>query len=479
MRPIYAGEREEALLALDEAHGIYCANADVFQQARLLGLRSCLQSNLGHAGYSRGLALEAVSVLEQLPPGAELARAYAHVSGIAMVADEAPEAIAWGKRAIALAESVGDIEALISALNNVGTAELSQANPDGRLKLERCIALGQEADLPHAVARGYNNLACGLGQQQEWAVHDGVVRNGLQYCRDHGLEAWLHHLTTEQARGALAGGRLSEAAAAAEALLAEVPASLLCPRQQSLIVLGLSRLRRREAGYQSLLDSASEIGRSTGDLQYLAPAAAAKAEAAWLEGRVEDIAYETDAAFALALEKAEPNFLGELSVWRWRAGLLGDAPADADATFRMQIEGDWEAASAIRAAQGSRYEAALILVDVDDSDALLRGYEQLIDMGATAAAAVAARHLRQRGARGLRRGPRPRTLENPAGLTTRELDVLALIAEGKRNAEIASRLVISQKTVDHHVSSILSKLEVRGRGEAALTAARLGLLDPR
>jgi DNA-binding NarL/FixJ family response regulator len=73
------------------------------------------------------------------------------------------------------------------------------------------------------------------------------------------------------------------------------------------------------------------------------------------------------------------------------------------------------------------------------------------------------------------RGPRPSTRENPAGLTARELDVLALLAEGLRNAQIAERLVISQKTVDHHVSAILRKLDVRTRSEAAAEATRLGL----
>jgi ATP/maltotriose-dependent transcriptional regulator MalT len=83
--------------------------------------------------------------------------------------------------------------------------------------------------------------------------------------------------------------------------------------------------------------------------------------------------------------------------------------------------------------------------------------------------------LRERGARGLPRGPRARTRANPAGLTPRELEVLALVADGLRNAEIAQRLVLSAKTVDHHVSAILRKLEVRTRGEAGAAAERLGL----
>ncbi len=76
------------------------------------------------------------------------------------------------------------------------------------------------------------------------------------------------------------------------------------------------------------------------------------------------------------------------------------------------------------------------------------------------------------------RGPRRTTQANPVGLTARELEVLPLLAVGLRNAEIASRLIISEKTVDHHVSSILRKLDARTRGEAVIKANRLGLTSP-
>ena len=66
-----------------------------------------------------------------------------------------------------------------------------------------------------------------------------------------------------------------------------------------------------------------------------------------------------------------------------------------------------------------------------------------------------------------------------ADLSPRERDVLALLGEGLRNQDIAARLSIAEKTVKHHVSSILSKLQLNHRTEAALLASRAGLAAPR
>ena len=73
------------------------------------------------------------------------------------------------------------------------------------------------------------------------------------------------------------------------------------------------------------------------------------------------------------------------------------------------------------------------------------------------------------------RGPRPATRAAPAGLTAREQEVLALLAEGLPDREISQRLFISERTVHHHVSAVLSKIGVSSRTAAAREAARMGI----
>jgi DNA-binding CsgD family transcriptional regulator/tetratricopeptide (TPR) repeat protein len=422
-------------------------------------------------------AVLAVDLLEPLPPGPELAMAYSNLAQLGMLAGDWPRAASWGERAVGLAERLGETETLAHALNNVGTAELLQGDAAGRAKLEMSLQLSLDHGFEEHAARALTNLSSACVELHDYAGAEHYLGAGIEYCRDHDLDSWLLYMYSWKARADLEQGRWDLAADAAASVL-EHPGVSGPSRIASLTVLGCLRARRGDPDPWPPLDEALELAEGTGELQRMAPVAAARAEARWLAGQDEAVAGETEAALALALVKADEWRAGELAAWRHRAGITDDLTADQIAEpFRLEWQGDGEGAARRWSDLGCPYEAALALARSDSEAAMRQGVTRLRELGAWPAASRVARQLRQRGVLDIGVGPRAATRRNPAGLTARELQVLELVADGLRNSDIAARLFLSEKTVDHHVSSILGKLGVHARMEAADYAVRTGIIE--
>jgi DNA-binding CsgD family transcriptional regulator len=459
--------REHALAAYRELG----AEREVGEQ--LHGL-SALLRRFGRHEEANELAAEAVAVLERLPPGPELAAVYAHVAYLAMLDDDVAEVHNWGGKAVELAERVGERAVVGDTLATIGASEVYTGSPDeGLAKLDRSIEILRELD---AVARPIGVAAAAAVWIRRLDVADRYLTEGLAYTSERQLDAWRNWLLSWQALVYLHRGRWTEAAETATVLFRD-PGLPADRRLFALVAVALVRARRGDPAVWSPLDEAVDVLGDARQPQRLTIVATARAEASWLAGDLSAIGDATETAFEVALQARDPWATGALALWRRRAGIGAPAPEAVAEPYALELAGDAVGASKTWRALGCPYEAALALTSSNDERALREAHEELLELGARPAATYVSRRLRELGARGVRRGPRPTTRDHPASLTSREVEVLELVAAGLRDAQIAERLFLSPKTVGHHVSAILRKLDVRTRTEAGAEAVRLGIAD--
>lgn len=427
----------------------------------------------GHVAEAEEASRKGIALLEGLAPGRELAMAYATASSICLNSEDAEGTDAWGRRALELAEALGETEGVVYTLNNLGTMALLRGDHGGGEALDRSLELARDTGLDEHAGRAFIHFGWVLARNRAYELDDRLDA-GIDFCFDRGLDLWGLYVLTYRARGELDRGRWDDAADTTSFVLRH-PRNAVLLRTLALVVLGLLRARRGDGEVWAALDEARSLSEASGELQGLVPTAAARAEARWLAGDNEAVAAETQAAFELARRRSSSWAVGELACWRRRSGVREEIPPAAAEPFALELAGEWARAAALWTEIGCPYEAALALAGTDDDEALRRALDALQELGARPAAAIVAYRLRERGAHGLPRGPRAATRVNPAGLTAREAEVLVCLTKGLRNAEIAQQLFLSEKTVAHHVSAILRKLRVQNRGQAAHEAARLGL----
>jgi DNA-binding CsgD family transcriptional regulator len=428
---------------------------------------------LGRSSDAERHGQEALEVLEPGGASLELAWALSNASQLHMLADRTGEAIRDGERAIGMAQAFGNGEVLAHALNNVGTAySLRGEVGTGTGLVERSLSLALDLEIEEHVARAHANLGSTAVDSRRLKAGRSHLEAGLDYCGRHDLDSCRLYLLGWMAFCEFWEGRYAAAARIAETTLAHRCLNLP-GRIQPLVVLGRVRARRGEPRVEEPLDEALVLASATGELQRIALVRAARAEACWLDGDVQGVRMEARATFELALSRSRSWAVGELGFWLWRVQDLDGPPGGAARPYALQMGGSFGAAVDAWEELGCPYERAMALADLDDPGALYEAHQGLERLGARPLADRVTRRLRKRGIRGLPRQPRASTRANPAGLTLRQVAVLRLLRLGHSNAEIADRLCVSPKTVDHHVSAVLAKLGARNRAEAAGRAAGL------
>ena len=419
-------------------------------------------------------AHDAFAILQALPPGPALA--LAHV-GVAMTMSGAglhAQALEGIARALELAERLNRPE-IVSLVLNLKGVVLVDSGQDGISSIEQALGVALRADSEQAACYAYMNLqdACIASQRLEEA--ERYFEAGMVIGERRELRGITRCLRVEHADTLLLLGDWDEAAEVCAEVLA-IPGVPPWNQFYPLRILAAIRGRRGEPGHAELLDRSAAFTAGSMSVPWLTQVRAVRAELLWVAGQPDLAREEASDAYRQALGRTDLWRLGSVAIWASRLGVTVDGPAALPEPYALEIAGDWQGAVACWEQLGRTYDAALtrIFCGTDDSD-LRASLATLDDLGARATAGAARRRMKELGMTSIPRGRRVATRATPAGLTAREQEVLALLSQGLSDKEISQRLVISTRTVHHHVASILAKIGAPSRLAAVREAARMGV----
>jgi DNA-binding CsgD family transcriptional regulator/tetratricopeptide (TPR) repeat protein len=389
-----------------------------------------------------------------------------------MLDRDVDEAIRQGEMARTGAEQNGDQEAIVHCLNTIGSSMILNGRVDhGVASLEQSRVLAEQQHWDFWVAKAFVNLGSVCGEVYRFDLADTYLRRGIEFCSERDIDFARLYQLAWQALVWMYRGRWTEVSGVAHVVLADQRSPVIA-RVTALVALGRVRARRGDRGVWEALDEARELAGNTGTLQRVALIQAARAEAAWFEGRTADAANEASVGLELALQKRHPWFAAELLFWCWQGdgSLPGGLPDYcARLPFALEIAGRCREAAAAWRELNCPFESARALGESDEP----AQREALGIFESFSARPMIERvryKLREGGVRGSRHN-------SGGGLTSKEVEVLGLLAQGLRNKEIGERLHRSTRTVDHHLAAIFTKLDVSSRAEAVSAAYRLGVVS--
>ena len=423
-------------------------------------------------GQARESAERALAVLDAVGDTVEHASALVFLAILFTVVDREREGLALADTALEMAERLGAERLRPMALLFRGRAAMELGDPGGLDEVLRSMALARSAGTTEDVMMGYLSLVPLLWRAGRFAE---AAHHLERWEAESGDQEFLTHDHTRASYQYGLRAMRGDWAAAEEGLRAIVGSGedpgLLA--RHALPTLARLAVRRGHADADALLVVAREQAERAENLPVLLPVVVAEVERAWLAGR------PAPARVAALLPRTEqPGRAwqrGELLRYLKRLGEHAEPFTGCPEVFAAGLRGDWRAAADLWEEIGDPYERALELADSGLPQPTLDALAVLDGLGAAPAAALVRRRLRALGVERLPRGPQPTTRRNPAGLTGRQAEILRLLVDGLTNAEIAERLVVSVRTVDHHVSAVLQKLGVPSRQAARDAAAGLDL----
>ncbi|WP_344738929.1 AAA family ATPase [Microbacterium awajiense] len=382
--------------------------------------------------------------------------------------DDEGERDAWSARTVELAIDAGELEIAAHLMVTVAGSRPLRAEVYVP-RLVEGLDLGLRGGSLEQTARAYCNLAWITTVSRRFDDAERWLGEGLEWTFDRDLLFWWDAMIDSRALLRLYQGRWDDALTDAAATL-DVDGRLDSMQVCAAIASATIALRRGETDAASAMDHADRAADESGMERPLA--LAVRAEAAWLRGGAADGLGEELATIA-ALPSAAPWLIGPAMFWLCkldRADVSGIDRALLPDPVLLELDGDAADAAAAWRAMGCEFEASVIDGLSDDTGTLRDAFEALARLGADATIGRLRRLAEQRGVVGIPRGPRAATAGDPDGLTPRQAEVLALLADHLTDAEIAEALTISTKTAGHHVSAILARLGVGSRREAGAHA---------
>jgi DNA-binding CsgD family transcriptional regulator len=473
------GGADIAMNAMTEAAELRRRANDTLGLGRDLSRLTRFAWMCGRRAEAERFVEEAIAVLQTAPPGPELAWAYSHQSQLDMLASRMDLAITWGERALELAKRLGQSEIIIHALGNIGSAKADGVASGNCVELEQSFELAVAGRFHDHVERASCNLTCTYYWRRDYRAALEYIERGVSYASALELTHWEGYLRGWRSMVRLDQGDWAAAEEEAQEISSRTYAADVY-RFPALITLARLRVRRGDQDAEVPLEAARRLSATMAELQRSVYIAAIVAESEWLESSLSTPASAQARSLlrevhTLAEERNSHWVAEDSALWLYMLGEQVAGTARLATPFREHCEGRWRAAAEGWRVLGRPYEEALALSGGDGA-AQRQALEIFDHLGAMPAAARLRRQMRAGGARAVPRGPIAMTRANSAGLTRRQVQVLGLVDEGLSNIEIASRLYISAKTAEHHVSAIMARLDAPTRREAAAAARNRGLL---
>ena len=471
----------EALAGAERAVGLYRQLADRRGLGESLVRLSRHRFMVGNSAGAEQAAEEALRLLAAAEAAGEGgaagsgATAYAatYYGAVLALGDRPAAGSAALRRALELARRAGRLDLVALCMNYQSIAD-GGLDPDQRLTLLRTsLALALEHGFHETAARAYTNLGELLYRYHRVDELADVLAAGQEFTRERGFPSHAFNLDVHRCLLDMRSGDWTAATTGLRRLV-EHDADPGMLAVYSLPSYGRLLARRGSPAAEELLVKAWERAVQQRLLLGLAFAGTALIEWAWLNDRPDRAAAVLQEWEAHAARPGAEQVTAEMLRYAARAGLPVEAFPGIPEPWAAGLRGDWSTAAQQWAEIGDPYERALELADSGEVEPALEALRELEDLGADAAARMIRRELRALGVGRIPRRSHATTRANPAGLTRRQLDVLALLADGMTNAEIAEQLVVSVRTVDSHVAAVLNKLGVRTRRDAARLVSAAG-----